>query len=309
MSSARTLPPALAHPSALLTDDAESLVVSPVSPAARRWIGLAVGSLVVAGLLSLLVVVGRLPILSSLIADPLFFKRCLVVHVDLALVVWFYSFLAGLQAMHSRDSGQAFSRMLFGAAVAGVIAMLAGAVVPGSQPILSNYIPVIDHPVFLAGLLCFFLAIVLMAVRGLACSAIGQPGNPGDNVLPTDASTAVLASCLAVVLAFATWVSTEAGLPVGLGRWTRFEFSAWGAGHVLQVANVCAMLAVWLWILARATGGPVLSPRAARPIFAFCLGLCALGAKLKVVLRICLYNPDGVYYHSTGSPINSSKDE
>ena len=71
---------------------------------ARRWCALAVGSLVVAGLLSLAVVVGRLPVLSRIIDDPLFVKRCLVVHVDLALVVWFYSFLAGLLAATSTAS-------------------------------------------------------------------------------------------------------------------------------------------------------------------------------------------------------------
>jgi hypothetical protein len=66
---------------------------------ARRWFALAIGSLVIAGLLSLSVVIGRLPVIAGWIGDPLFFKRCLVVHVDLALVVWFYAFLAALNAL------------------------------------------------------------------------------------------------------------------------------------------------------------------------------------------------------------------
>ena len=49
---------------------------------AQGWFLLAVGSLVLAGLLSLLLVVGRLPFLGWLFTDPLFFKRALVVHVD-----------------------------------------------------------------------------------------------------------------------------------------------------------------------------------------------------------------------------------
>src|SRR5262245_24473218 len=55
----------------------------------RCWFAFAVGSLVLAGTLSLLLVVGRLPFLGAVFTDPLFFKRALVVHVDLALVIWF----------------------------------------------------------------------------------------------------------------------------------------------------------------------------------------------------------------------------
>ena len=67
--------------------DTSSATVVPLE--ARRWFGLAIASLVIAGLLSLSVVLGRLPVLSWLVADPLFFKRSLVVHVDLSLLAWF----------------------------------------------------------------------------------------------------------------------------------------------------------------------------------------------------------------------------
>ena len=71
-------------------DSAQTIAAKAVVSAdARRWCALAVASLVIAGLLSLAVVIGRLPFLSGVITDPLFFKRCLVVHVDLSLVVWF----------------------------------------------------------------------------------------------------------------------------------------------------------------------------------------------------------------------------
>jgi len=62
----------------------------------RRAVGLAIGSLLLAGCLSLMLMVGRMPVFSAWIADPLFFKRCLVLHVDLALVVWFFSFAVAL---------------------------------------------------------------------------------------------------------------------------------------------------------------------------------------------------------------------
>ena len=88
------------------------------------------GSLVVAGLLSLAVVVGRLPLWSRIIDDPLFFKRCLVVHVDLTLVVWFHAFLAGLPALGTRARPGKVRTLAYALSVGGVVAMVAGWTAP-----------------------------------------------------------------------------------------------------------------------------------------------------------------------------------
>src|SRR4051812_25353511 len=126
MPSVSTLTPA--RPTAIaavgtrVTPRTSSLAVAVAD--AQRWCALAVGSLVIAGLLSLAVVVGRLPILSRIIDDPLFFKRCLVVHVDLALVVWFYAFLAGLISLTIGRAGSRIRIAAFALSVSGVLAML-----------------------------------------------------------------------------------------------------------------------------------------------------------------------------------------
>jgi hypothetical protein len=234
-----------------------------VSADARRWCALAFGSLVIAGLLSLAVVVGRLPVLSRIIDDPLFFKRCLVVHVDLALVVWFYAFLSGLLALRTPAGPAPVRAVGFALAVGGVGAMLAGGLVRGAQPILANYVPVIDTPLFGLGLAAFFVGTLLHVIHALA-----TPAGPGGLALPPDASLGLRAAAVIVVIAAATWVSARAGLPDGLDAYTRAEFLAWGPGHVLQAANTAAMLAVWLWLLERATGATVLSRRVTIAIFA-----------------------------------------
>lgn len=230
----------------------------------RRWSLLAVGSLVVAGLLSLAVVVGRLPLLSRIIDDPLFFKRCLVVHVDLALVVWFYAFLAGLLSFGLPRTGRRLRAAAHGLAVTGVVAMLAGALQRGAQPVLANYVPVIDHPLFQGGLAAFFIGTLLFVVHALSSAATPRAG---EVLLPEDTSIGLRAAGVAAVIAAATWVSARAGLPSGVDVYTRAEFLAWGPGHVLQAANAAAMLAVWLWLLQRATGKTVLSAARARLVF------------------------------------------
>ncbi|MFN0126260.1 MAG: hypothetical protein ACKV19_06195 [Verrucomicrobiales bacterium] len=237
-----------------------------VPPLARHWTGLAVSSLVLAGLLSLAVVVGRLPFMSGLINDPLFFKRCLVVHVDLALIVWFYAFIAALADLRVPGLCTIGQRASWWSAATGMALMLAGAAVPGSLPVLANYIPVIDHPLFLTGLGLFFASVLAFFFQ----KVIARPRQAAGR-LPEDASVGILTAALAVFLAATSWISARAGLPDGLDPWTRAEFSSWGAGHVLQVANVSAMIAVWLWLLARATGCPVFTRRQARCLFGLLL--------------------------------------
>ena len=235
---------------------------SAASPFVARWLALALGSLLVAGLLSLSVVLGRLPGLSRLIDDPLFFKRCLVVHVDLALVVWFYAFASALAALRAGPRPGVVASLSFGGAVLGVLGLIGGGLVRGAAPVLANYVPVIDHPLFLGGLALFFVGVLAFALRTLGAAAA-----PSAHGLPADAGAGVQTCGLALALAAVSWLSATAALPPGLPPHTFYEFSHWGPGHVLQTANVCAMLAVWLWIAGRLAGRPVLSARGARLLF------------------------------------------
>lgn len=230
--------------------------------AARGWFAFGIGSLVLAGLLSLLLVVGRLPFLGWLFTDPLFFKRALVVHVDLAIVVWFQ---AGTLAYLAWAVGPRVPRGLTFVSVAlaglGIVGLLAGAVMPGAQPILANYVPVVDHPVFLAGLVAWFAGGGLYFAGALVTSPTASATLSDDTVVALRASAA--AHLIALVTFVAAWRTTLPGLPA-IGY---YELVAWGGGHVMQVGNVALMLGLWLWLLRRWSGESVVSPTAVRWLF------------------------------------------
>ncbi|MBS0663834.1 MAG: hypothetical protein JSR48_11270 [Verrucomicrobia bacterium] len=247
-------PVALPH-SFPLPDATDALAGDPGQAAARGWYRLALGSLVLAGLLSLTLVIGRLPFLGWLFTDPLFFRRALVVHVDLAIVVWFQ---AGTLACLGLALGPRLHRggtaLALALAATGVAGLLAGACLPGAQPVLSNYVPAIDHPVFFGGLAAWFAGV------GLFCAlALATPARTDDLALAPDAVLALRAAAAANLVALATfagaWLTTPAAAPS-----VRCELVFWGGGHVLQVANVAAMLGLWLHLLHRVTGRPVLAP-------------------------------------------------
>lgn len=222
---------------------------------ARGWFLFAIGSLVLAGLLSLTLVIGRLPFLGWLFTDPLFFKRALVVHVDLAIVVWFQ---AGTLAFLGLALGPRLPRGLttvaFALAGTGIIGLLTGALMPGALPVLSNYVPVIDHPVFFGGLVGWFAGAGLFFAGALV-----TPARTDAKALTPGAVVALRASAAANVLALVTflgaWRTNPAAVPAAY-----YELLFWGGGHVLQAGNVAVMLALWLQLLHRWTGRATLAP-------------------------------------------------
>lgn len=235
---------------------------------AREWLAVAILALAMAGVLAFGLVVARAPVLVRLIDDPAFFKRCLVVHVDLALVVWFYAFVAALFALvPSRVRSTPIARHGAIFAALGVVGLISAACVRGTTPILANYIPVIDHPLYIGGLVAIGF--------GLACTFLDPKLLPGTEephtFLPAAAVVGLRASALAVLLAFVTFFATRLATPRDLGPEAYWEIVMWGGGHVLQFASVAAMLSVWTILLARWLGRSPISRRAAVLVYALLL--------------------------------------
>jgi cytochrome c oxidase subunit 1 len=249
--------------------------------------GLAIGSLLLAGCFSLLLVIGRIPGLAEWVSDPQFFKRCLVLHVDLALIVWFFAFAAALYSLLPADrASHSIFRFGFAAACVGVLAMTGGTMIPRTAPVLANYVPVIDNAVYVAGVTVFFGGLLLCFVNERlfvrapedspqAAASVWEPFR----VTP-DVATALKTTALAYVVAMTTFAVSWAATPRELEAKAYYELVFWGGGHVLQVANVAAMLAVWLLLLSSLLKSSVLSPKAARVLFALLLAPHLIGPLL-----------------------------
>lgn len=218
----------------------------------RDWLALAVGVLVAAGAMALLLVFARMPPFDRLVTDPALFKRALVVHVDLALVVWFASFATGLTFLLPR-AGAPWTRAGAGVALLGVALLFAAAGVPGAEPVLSNYIPMIDHPLFAAGLVVFGAGVLLAVADGRVWPAAdeAEPALPGLRAI-------VVGLFLVALTAAGSWLARPLGGVDAQGFW---EVVNWGPGHVLQLVSEAAMVATWLLLASSALGRPVVSAR------------------------------------------------
>lgn len=234
-------------------------------PYAQRWLVLSLAVLVLAGLFALAVVIGRMPPFDRWVTDPLFFKRCLVAHVNMALVAWFYSFLAALLLLllPRTETPPWPVRQSASIAATGVALQMLGAGVPDALPVLANYIPTIDHWLFQGGQFVFAV--------GVLASLFGSHVLPWrDAAEPARASAVVhglRATAATLLLAATTFAMAVLYQPAGLVPEARFELLVWGLGHVLQLACALAMVVVWLLLIESATGTPPVSSRGAAVLF------------------------------------------
>jgi heme/copper-type cytochrome/quinol oxidase subunit 1 len=235
------------------------------SPAATRllrvWALMGAGAMAAAGLLALLLALSRTPHIGELLPwGPGFFRKALITHVDFSFVVWFLALLGASFTLALARLGQsmrAADRWAAGLFLCGFAAMALPALLERGQPYLNNYVPMLDDPLFVAGLGLIFAGAGLAALRLLAALPRRCEG------MDPFAHGVALAA-LALLASFVTLLIAYAALPAGLDPATFYERLFWGAGHVQQFAFTILMLAIWQELSSLAFGRPSLGPKAWR---------------------------------------------
>ena len=246
-----------------------------------RWFALGVGSVAVAGCFALYLAVARIPGLETALApDPKFAHRGLIVHVNLALGVWFSSCIAALFCLLPGARRGRITPLAQIAALAGVLIFSATMFIPQAEPLKSNYVPTLDHWVFVLGLIVFGLSIG----AGFVDRRLLPQGGPleTETLLPPDARPGMKLAALAYLMSIATIFAAWRTQSDGLTSLQYYERLFWGGGHIQQWANVLAMVSAWLLLLSRVIGRPVLDTRVATGLFAV-LALPAIAGPVVVL--------------------------
>jgi cytochrome c oxidase subunit 1 len=267
-----TRPTARAQPVSSGMVDTESDFDLTVPQDARRplvlaWLALGLTALLVSGLFSILLVLSRTPQLMNLFPVADFFRVALVVHVDLSVLVWFLSFGGALWTMNVTLRYQPLGWLAFAAAVTGTTAMCVAPFVERAAPVMANYVPVLNGPVFLSGLVLFGAGIALLCLRSMLAVAPVGIRISGGGALRFGLNAALVASAVAVCAFAWSWYS----LPQGLDPRIYFELLFWGGGHVLQFAYTLLMLVGWIWLASRIGARVPLSPRVVTLLFSIVL--------------------------------------
>jgi len=213
------------------------------------WVTLGLVSLILAGIFSLLLVLARTPVIQGWIPLIDFFQVSLVVHVTLSVLIWLLSISAAMWSLCSKGDKRLWDRISFGLAAIGtaiiVIAPFAGA----GNPQMSNYVPVLQHPLFFLGLGLFAFGISSHLIRALTSWR-----GIGTNLSGSTALQAgVMMSAIVTGIAILSVVASMAGIPAEMDGQIYFEFLFWGGGHVIQYSYTLLMMVCWV-VLAHASG-------------------------------------------------------
>jgi len=240
----------------------------PLPEDARRtlasgWLVLALVSLAASGVLSVLLVLSRAPAVKDVFPLVDFFHVALVAHVDLSVLVWFLAFAGALWTLNSTPRALSLGWAALALALAGTALMATAPFAGTGHPVMSNYIPVLDEPVFLSGLVAFGAGVALAVGRGmLAVPRVGVRLD-GTGALRFGLNTSLVSAGVALIaFAWSLWA-----VPRALEAKGYYELAFWGGGHVLQFTYTLLMFVAWLW-LAETGGAPLpLTPRTVALLF------------------------------------------
>ncbi len=252
------------------------------------WLLLGFSALIGSGLFSVLLVLSRTPQLQALFPVADFFRVALVVHVDLSVLVWFLSFGGALWSLNSSKRHLSVAWTGFAMSALGTLAMTLSPFVERATPVMANYIPVLQGPVFLSGLLLFGAGFALVCMRSMwSASPVGLQIS-GEGALRFGLNSALVATAVSI-LAFAwSWVR----VPQTLDPRAYYELLFWGGGHVLQFAYTVLMLIGWVWLSSTLASGFRLSPRVVTLLF----GVSLLAVFLTPITYLA-YAPTTVEHH------------
>jgi cytochrome c oxidase subunit 1 len=216
------------------------------------WLLLALSALAFSTLCAVLLIAARTPWLGALAASGELFGRALVLHVSLAVVVWFLACAAAIWTLAAGTAAGVARWGMLALAGGGLGAMVVSLFLGAAQPVLANYVPVLDHPVFLTGLALFIAGVALTGVASV----------PGALRRLNDGPVwylGALLSMLAAAVALGAWLAAvvTVGVPTSA---TRFELLAWGPGHVLQFVHVILLMSAWT-VLGEQLLGQAIAPR------------------------------------------------
>jgi len=217
--------------------------------AATAWISLGLVSLILAGVFSLLLVLARTPVIQGWIPFLDFFQVSLVVHVTLSVLIWLLSVSGAMWSLCVTVERPLWDRISFYLAASGTAIIVIAPFIGAGNPQMSNYVPVLNHPVFFTGLGLFALGIsshlirTVTSWRGIGTSLSGSASLQA-GVMMSAVVTGISILCVA---------ASMFGIPAEMDGQIYYEFLFWGGGHVIQYSYTLLMMICWV-VLAHASG-------------------------------------------------------
>ena len=199
----------------------------------RRWLALAVIALSFSGLLSIVVVLLRIPFINNLIGQREIFDSALVIHVNLSVLVWMLSMISLMWSMVVGEKYSYINNIIWWVSVIGTCFIALSIFSSGADSVKNNYIPILNNFIFLLGLGIFMVAMFANAILTILFSNV-----------KTSFGSGVYCSAVFVIVACLCFVFARCNIVHGVDIYHFYEYLFWGGGHVLQFAYTQALISV-----------------------------------------------------------------
>lgn len=266
-------------------------IFSSISPEqsklSRQWLLLGIGALAIAGIFSIILVLMRTPSIQAWIPFHDFFRTALIVHVDLSVLVWMLAMSAMLWSTLIPPSWMIVGRTAFYLACTGTVAIAISPFVGEGNPLLNNYIPVLQNPLFFLGLSLFGCGILFQAATIL----LNFPSlKDGLDVGIYSSAVITLVALLCFTLSYLGMKAYLQHASVDIQHF--YELVFWAGGHILQFTYTQGMVIGWL-LLAAVIG---INIPLSKTGFLFAINLIAVLPMPFVMLSYTIDSPEYTSY-------------
>ncbi len=215
---------------------------------AISWLKNGIWALALAGFYSIVLVILRTPQLSQIISDKSVFKSSLVIHVNLSVLAWLLSITCIIWSYGSRRLY--FSNIFSKLALAGIALMTISPLIGQSNPIMNNYVPILENVWFIIGLSLFGSSILYFSILVFINSFHDFPLKEEKytaQILPVVKLTSSLMyimvwGCFA--LSYKEVMALSNIFPIEIDYY--YELLFWSGGHLLQFIYTQIVMCVWL---------------------------------------------------------------
>lgn len=272
---------------------------------AGGWLLVATAAVAASSLFAILIVMARVPALGALFPGSEFYRVALTLHVNLSQWVWFMAFASLLWALAARRAPGAWDWLALALGAGGALLMAISPALGRANPIMSNYVPVLDSAWFLLGLGMYGAAVLIKGLTALSDWLLATWAQTGASrtahrrVARADFWQAeevvrwgLFLAALVVLIALGLLLSTHLAISERFAGHAYFETLFWGAGHVWQFCLGLLMMVAWIWMMP-----PGVVPATPRRL-ALILGLAALPALAAPVLRLSLDPASSEYFQA-----------
>lgn len=205
----------------------------------RPWFIFSILSLGISGFFALIVAISRTPLWFRFLPED-YFHYALIGHVDLSIVLWLTGFIHLLWNKFFSIKKDRISLVL---SYAGLCLLTFSVLFKLGSPVVNNYIPVLNHPVFTTGLILFLLAFYYKVIR------LAKPSLKyvlaSDSILSNLASGIQIGLILSLSLIISPFI-VEKTDDIKLF----YERLFWIPGHIQQFLYGAVLISLWYYLSA-----------------------------------------------------------